>query len=173
MLIELPDDWALRGELTVADVLAMREPEGFKVELHEGVPKMTPPPFPAHQRASGDLLVYFDRIGREAYHDIGVRFDDRHYRVPDVSVIRMGSTASDDNVQAPDIIDIVVEIVSRGSVDEDRVVKPKLYARFGIPEYWRAERAGDDWSVLMHRLEDGRYVLVRTVLLSELVREAG
>jgi Uma2 family endonuclease len=32
--------------------------------------------------------------------------------------------------------DLVVEIISPGSITRDRLDKLRLYARFGVPEYW-------------------------------------
>jgi Uma2 family endonuclease len=61
--------------------------------------------------------------------------------------------------------------VSPTSVDEDTIVKPKAYARAGIPEYWRVERTSGRYVVVMHRLQDDQYVQTGAVPLDELLAE--
>lgn len=67
----------------------------------------------------------------------------------------------------------MVEIVSPGSEDLDRVTKHAEYARAGIPNYWRVER-GRPATVYAFHLgtgADGRpsYIPFRTVLLDDLL----
>ncbi|MBW1597436.1 Uma2 family endonuclease [Streptomyces sp. JJ38] len=43
-----------------------------------------------------------------------------------------------------DRVALVVEVVSPGSRQEDRVRKPAMFAAAGVPYYWRVERGTDD-----------------------------
>jgi Uma2 family endonuclease len=54
-------------------------------------------------------------------------------------------------------VDLVVEIVSDGSVKKDTKRLPKLYARAGIPELWIVDARGDDLQFRIHALRDGSY----------------
>ena len=57
-------------------------------------------------------------------------------------------------VGAPDLI---VEIVSPGSVDKDRVIKKDVYERFAVKEYWIVDT---QWqTVEVHCMVDDRYQL--------------
>jgi len=58
-------------------------------------------------------------------------------------------------VGAPDLI---VEIVSKGSVDKDRVIKKELYERFAVREFWIVDPAYK--SVEVYQMADHRYHLV-------------
>ncbi len=53
--------------------------------------------------------------------------------------------------------DLVVEIISPSSFDQDNVEKKELYARFGVPEYWIAEPRLKLIEVFF--LEGGKYKL--------------
>lgn len=57
-------------------------------------------------------------------------------------------------VGAPDLI---VEIISPGTVDRDRITKKDVYERFAVKEYWVANPAYK--SVEVHVMENNRYQL--------------
>ncbi len=44
----------------------------------------------------------------------------------------------------PEAVELAVEVVSPESVIRDRERKPQLYARAGVPFFWRVEQEGDD-----------------------------
>lgn len=56
--------------------------------------------------------------------------------------------------------DLVVEIVSDGSVKKDLVRLPPLYAKAGIPELWLVDARGEEIRFEIHRLVAGRYEIV-------------
>jgi Uma2 family endonuclease len=56
--------------------------------------------------------------------------------------------------------DVVVEVVSDGSLRKDTERLPPLYARAGIPELWLADARGEEVWFQILTLEDGRYVPV-------------
>jgi Uma2 family endonuclease len=55
-------------------------------------------------------------------------------------------------------VDLVVEIVSDGSVRKDTERLPPLYARAGIPELWIVDARGEEPRFLIFTLRDGHYV---------------
>lgn len=57
--------------------------------------------------------------------------------------------------------DLVVEVVSDGSVKKDTKRLPPLYARAGIPELWLVDARTEDLRFEIHILHDGRYEAVR------------
>jgi Uma2 family endonuclease len=56
--------------------------------------------------------------------------------------------------------DLVVEIVSDGSVRKDLVRLPPLYARAGIPELWLVDARGKEIRFEIHHLVAGQYETV-------------
>jgi Uma2 family endonuclease len=53
--------------------------------------------------------------------------------------------------------DLVVEIVSDGSVRKDTRRLPALYARAGVPELWLVDARGDELRFTLQTLRDGSY----------------
>ncbi len=60
---------------------------------------------------------------------------------------------AEDGVHGPP--DLVIEILSTGSRHRDEVIKPRLYAQHGIPEYWIVDPFRE--AVRVYRLESGAY----------------
>jgi Uma2 family endonuclease len=54
--------------------------------------------------------------------------------------------------------EMVLEVVSDSSVEKDTVYLPKLYARAGIPEFWRIDARGAKLSFEILRLTEAGYV---------------
>lgn len=65
---------------------------------------------------------------------------------------------SDRYMQLTGTPDMVLEVVSNGSVRKDTVVLPKLYARAGVAEYWRIDARGTKTVFEILRLRSGKYV---------------
>jgi Uma2 family endonuclease len=56
--------------------------------------------------------------------------------------------------------DVIVEIVSQGSVRKDTETLPVRYAQAGVPELWLADARGDVLVFKIQALRDGRYQAV-------------
>jgi Uma2 family endonuclease len=173
VLIHIPEAGSSAGFFTVKDLMALPETDQYQLELHEGVIRVVPPANPEHNAAQLDLVIHFRALGRKVYTEMGIQLNDRSYRVPDVSVLRPDRTVTSETLQSPDIVEVVVEVVSPTSVDEDRLIKAKVYADACIPEYWRVERTTVGRVVVQSHLRDGRYVTVREVPLDELLAGGG
>ncbi|MGW2160242.1 Uma2 family endonuclease [Nonomuraea sp. NPDC001699] len=82
---------------------------------------------------------------------------------PEPDLIVLGPEApSDEGVscyQAEDVI-LAVEVVSPDSVVRDRKRKPTLYAKAGIPHFWRIEEAGGRPVVYVYEIDPatGAYI---------------
>jgi Uma2 family endonuclease len=59
------------------------------------------------------------------------------YREPDLAVYRRA--ASERGRVEPRDVALAIEVMSPGSVSDDRVAKPALYAAAGIPHFWQLE----------------------------------
>jgi Uma2 family endonuclease len=174
MLIEVPIGDRSDGLLTVDDVLRMDPSGRFRFELHEGVLRMTPPPAWKHQKAAARLERHFEDSGRDVCRENGIEFDDHNFRIPDVLVVKRDAVVDEDrSVHPPWMFDVVIEVVSPSSFDEDELVKSKVYAKAAIPEYWRVHLRPEGYVVVIGQLQGGRYVSVREIPLDELLAGGG
>jgi Uma2 family endonuclease len=75
-----------------------------------------------------------------------------------VRLVPAASRKGPDRFSALEAADLVVEIISDGSVGKDTKRLPGLYARAGIPELWIVDARGKALRFLIHSLQDGAYV---------------
>ena len=120
----------------------LKTPKDKRYELIDGELLMTPSPIPNHQRISGKLefvvrkFVTENNLGEVFYAPCDVYLDDENVVQPDILFISKDrlNIIGDKNIQsAPNL---VIEIISENSVYRDMVQKKRLYARFGVKEYW-------------------------------------
>ncbi len=120
--------------LTVADLEAMPD-DGRRYELIGGAIVMTPAPGLDHQRVSFRLQCLLAEAwpGMEVF-DAPVDLDlPGAQRVqPDLVAVERGRSGT--RLSLP--VGLVVEIVSPGSLTNDRVTKRATYATAGISAYW-------------------------------------
>jgi Uma2 family endonuclease len=120
--------------------------DGVRRELIDGSLHVPPLPTSVHQVITMRLGVALEQTCPEhlfVSQSTEVHLSPRRLFIPDVLVatfeaarLRAGSFMADEVVLA-------VEIVSPGSQSMDRVLKPALYAKAGIPNYWLIETDGD------------------------------
>ena len=128
-----PDGWTVDDLPDDADA---------RYELVDGALLVSPPESARNTAIAGRLLVLLaPSVGPEWEVLVGggCYFDNRNFRVPDLLVARRDAL---DGVHL-DVSDVLlaVEVMSPGSVSNDRVAKPAQYAAAGIPHFWRFERA--------------------------------
>ena len=117
-------------------------PEDKRYELMDGELYMAPAPGSKHQQDLLNLAVLLTQFVRE--HGLGVIF------IASLDVI-----LSDEDVVQPDLLfvaqerrsiisergcegppDLVVEVLSPSTAQRDRELKRKVYARYGVRQYW-------------------------------------
>lgn len=109
-------------------------------ELTDGALTMSPSRSNLHQAVSVRLAARLEEAVPEASavaSAVEIRFARQLTRIPDLMVVRSDEPGR--HWFAPSEVLVVGEIESPGNHVEDRVTKPALYARFGIPYYWRIE----------------------------------
>jgi Uma2 family endonuclease len=164
--------------LTLDDVawLAAAD-ELHRYELAEGNLLVIPPADAAHAAIVTQLVVWLVANGHHAELVLaapGLRITEQTSgRSPDVVVLRRPALAGTVWVDPADAA-LVVEVVSPGSEDLDRMIKPGEYARAGIAQFWRVERQGSPATVHMYTLGTGEhgertYIGHRAILLNELL----
>jgi len=121
--------------------------DGKRYEIIDGELYVTPSPVSAHQRVVTNLTYYLveftKRLGQGQVFVAPFDVVFSHYDVvePDLIYIstERASVLTEKNVQgAPDL---VVEVLSESTEGRDRTTKLKLYARYGVREYWMIDPA--------------------------------
>jgi Uma2 family endonuclease len=100
------------------------------------------------------------------------RYELHDERQPDVAVFKNPPDKSRRFFPPSDFL-ILVEVVSKSTQGQDRILKPLHYADAGIPEYWRVERdPDDDDNAFIHRhklsAKGKKYVTTDVVTLIDL-----
>ena len=144
----------------------MKTSDDKRYELIEGDLLMTPSPVPNHQRISRKIefvleeFVTQNNLGEIFDAPCDVYLDDGNVIQPDILFISHDRLAiiGEKNIQgAPDL---AIEIVSENSAyREDMVQKKRLYARFGIREYWIAIPESEEIEV--YTLKNNTYQLYK------------
>jgi len=138
--------------------------DGMRYEIFDGkLEMMTPGPMTNHQSVSVELEVKLHNSCRTDYlvfdAPIDVILSPTNVLQPDILMIHRSrlSIVGRHGIEGPP--DLVVEIVSPGSIKRDTVVKMRIYERFGVNEYWIVDASNR--TLAQHRLgEDGSYAIV-------------
>lgn len=141
----------------------LKIPDDVRYELIEGDLLMTPSPVPGHQRISGRLefelrkFVAEDNRGEVFDAPCDVYLDNENVVQPDILFISKErlSIVGEKNIQGPP--DLVIEILSESTAYRDLIQKKKLYARFGVREYWIV--IPEEESIEIYLLRDNVFTL--------------
>ena len=124
------------------DDYALLPQDRNRYEILEGELYMTPSPEYVHQLVLFRLVTILwsyigpRELGQLLFAPMDVLLSEINIVQPDLLFLAHGKIppASAKNIQvAPDL---VVEVLSPTSVDQDRVHKKRIYARHGVSEYW-------------------------------------
>ncbi|MER0448250.1 Uma2 family endonuclease [Streptomyces sp. Edi4] len=126
-------------------------------ELIDGSLVLMSPQTRFHSRAIHFLVGELTKQAPEHLEAIGemtVRMDRRNRPEPDVLVVPV---AADDGPEQtwfkPEDVLLAVEVVSADSMVRDREVKPRKYARAGVPHFWRVEKSDEGAVVYVYELD--------------------
>lgn len=116
--------------------------DGRRYEVFDGEIFVMPAPGSRHQRTSRNLFVILHRhtadrgLGEVLFAPLDVILSDTTIVQPDLVFLDRTrlSAISARGVEGPPTL--VVGILSPASMVTDRVTKPQLYARYGVPYMW-------------------------------------
>jgi len=142
--------------LTYED-LCLLPNDGKRYEIIDGELFVTASPFRPHQHVVTNLTYYLVDFVKKA--DLGwvyaapfdVVFSHTSVVEPDILYVSKGraEVLTEENIQgAPDL---VVEVLSPGTLEADRTFKLKLYARHGVQEYWMVDPEGPSAEIYRRR----------------------
>jgi Uma2 family endonuclease len=152
-----------KRKFTYQDYLMI--PGDQRYELIEGELMMTPSPVPYHQWISKNIEFELEKFVREKgqgkvfYAPCDVYLDNENVLQPDILFISEErlTIIGEKNIQgAPDL---VIEILSESTAYRDMVKKKKLYARFGVKEYWLVDP--EEKTVEIYILEKNSLILTK------------
>lgn len=157
----MPTD-AANTRWTYARMVAELPPDS-RYELHDGILlDMSPSPSGFHQDIVGNLYLLFrlflanHPVGKVFVAPLDVVLGEGEVVQPDLLIL-LGDPGR--KVEGPvlETPELLVEVLSPGSVYRDQVEKRALYAQCGVQEYWIVDP--DAKSVEINRLQDGVYLL--------------
>ncbi len=154
----------------------LKIPEEERYELIEGELLMTPAPVPSHQEISGNLYSELRRfvtendLGKIFYAPCDVYLDNENVVQPDILFISKErlNIIGEKNIEGPP--DLAIEIISESAAYRDLVQKKKLYARFGVKEYWIVLPREE--SIEVYNLKNSTYTLSNTYNKNNILESA-
>ncbi|GAA3911301.1 Uma2 family endonuclease [Actinoplanes auranticolor] len=129
---------------TVDDLHALPD-DGVRRELIDGALHVSPSRTSVHQVIAMRLGVALERTCPDdlfVSQANDVELSPRRMFIPDVLVTTFEAARRRAGSFMADEVVLAVEIVSPGSQSVDRVLKPALYAKAGIPHFWLIETDG-------------------------------
>ena len=157
----------LTKKMTWAEYRALEfgDTDNFQYELLNGEIVKKASPTVLHQRIIRRVVKLFEKYldanpsGELFFAPLDVALDDFNVPQPDVIFIRKerGHIIHEQEQVIMGAPDILVEIISGGSIKRDRIEKKDLYEQFGVAEFWIVDP--NNRSVEVYQLEDDRYKL--------------
>lgn len=145
--------------------------DGNRYEIVDGELFVTPSPIPLHQRIIMNLSAQLwqhvkkHHLGEVYGAPLDIVFTESTVLEPDILFVSRARLhiIGEKNLSGPP--DLVVEVLSESSSRLDREIKPKQYALYGVPEFWRI----DPWTktVEVFRLHAGNYELAANLTLGD------
>ena len=135
-------------------------------ELHDGEIYVMPSPNLKHQSIIGRLYLWLtlwaQQHGGKAYlSPVDLYVSATEYYIPDLVFYSAAQMQSGEVERDPNRLTIapaiVVEVLSRSTARNDRTLKTRAYAKFGIPHYWILDPIAQTLEAF--ELIEGRYSL--------------
>ncbi|HMJ64056.1 MAG TPA: Uma2 family endonuclease [Candidatus Binatia bacterium] len=147
---------------TYEDYYALPDDQRYEVIDGELLP-MVPSPESDHQKFSRALFRRLDsyvastKLGELLYAPLDVILNDENIVQPDLVFVRADRVAILERRGIVGAPDLVIEILSPFSVRRDRQRKMRLYAQFGVKEFWIVDPGNHGIEVFT--LKSGAYEL--------------
>lgn len=141
----------------------LKTPDDVRYELIEGELLLTPSPGAKHQRILGNIYVkirqYVEErnMGEVFLAPFDIVLGNENVFEPDILFVSKENSGiiTEANIQgAPDLI---IEILSPSTAYRDLVKKKRIYAEFGVKEYWIVDP--EEKTVEVYGLENNRFRL--------------
>lgn len=158
------------GTATIDDYDLLPEDDGLRHELIDGTIIVCASATNVHNHVITRLLAALERVlpdGFAVLTDVDVAMEDkRQCPRPDLIVVPQTVAESWDRTQSH-CVRLAVEVVSPGSAQVDRQLKPRIYATAEIPSYWLVDL--DPFTITEYRAVGRWYEEVQRVTGDEIV----
>ena len=117
-------------------------PEDKRYEILDGELYLVPTPNTRHQRVSKKIETALIRqveekgLGEVFHAPYDVVLSTENVTQPDILVVCTERLSIIAEANLPGAPDLVIEVLSPGTRQKDLAIKRKIYARFGVQEYW-------------------------------------
>ena len=148
--------------------------DGRRYEIHGGELVVVPSPLLLHQIVAAEVFTRLNdyrrrRGGLAVMAPLDIVFDEHDVVQPDVVFFRAERLGLlDPRAVTRAAPDIAVEVLSPSTTARDRGRKMRMFARYGVPEYWIVDPVRRQIEV--HVLEAGTYRLAQTARAEDTVR---
>ncbi len=150
--------------------------DNFQYELIDGELSQKPFLTIIHQRISGNIMYSFTKflyqnpLGEVLLGPLDVVLNEYNAPQPDIIFVSNANKhmLNETEQVVIGIPDLIIEILSLGSIKRDRITKRKVYERCGVPEFWVIDPSYK--SVEIFRLADGAYELADFIEQTGLVK---
>lgn len=135
-------------------------PEDKRYDLIDGELYMAPAPSIRHQAVLRNLelliwtFVKENNLGQVFFAPVDVILSEQDVLQPDLLFVAQErrEIISERGCEGPP--DLVVEILSPATEQRDRELKRKVYAKYGVPEYWLVDPEAESIEVMTLEAED-------------------
>lgn len=131
-----------RDLLTYDDYVTFPDQDGIRKEIIEGELFMSPAPSIKHQLILKRLSLLLDQfvqqqsLGEVLFAPCDVIFSNINIMQPDILYISNENLEILTALNIKGAPDLIIEILSPSSIENDRIYKKLVYERFGVKEYW-------------------------------------
>jgi len=152
-----------RHLLTYDDYLTFPDSDGIRKEIIEGELFMSPAPAMKHQSISKKIFRILDahiiknNLGEVWYAPCDVIFSNINIMQPDIFYISNENLEILTELNIKGAPDLIVEILSPSTIENDRIFKKLVYEKFGVQEYWIVDPQNETLEVWV--LKDEKYQL--------------
>ena len=151
----------------------MKTPDDERYELIEGELLMTPSPKTNHQRICGRLYSELQRhvsekgIGEVFFAPYDVVLGKENVFEPDIIFVSNENSDIITEANIKGAPDLIVEVLSPSTAYRDLVKKKRIYAKFGVKEYWIVDP--EEKTVELYVLKGQQFEMKKSYSANEVV----
>jgi len=151
----------------------MKTPDDERYELIEGELLMTPSPNTFHQHICGKLFLYIaqyvleNNMGKVFFAPYDVVLGKENVFEPDIIFVSNENLDIITEANIKGAPDLIIEVLSPSTAYRDLVKKKRIYAKFGVKEYWIVDP--EEKTVELYVLKERQFDLKKSYRADEVV----
>lgn len=156
-----------RKLLTYDDYVTFPDQDGIRKEIIEGELFMSPAPSIKHQVILRNLLRIIDnfvlenKLGEVLFAPCDVILSNINIMQPDILFISNENREILTALNIKGAPDLIIEILSPSTIENDRIYKKLVYEKFGVKEYWIVDP--EEEMIEVWSLKDDRFQLFKKI----------